>query len=228
MMISSKVAMEERMELAKNLKILRFSCTKCGKCCKDSNTFINLNYRDILRFHKKVKMDLKELMEVIGFYTFKDANVEDFMIQMVYTPIETEQGLAYIGLLKDKDSRCVFLDDDDTCKIHPYRPSICRSFPFTFLMSENEKKITGTIGYTNKGIEYCPGIKKSAPIVKKKKMGELLVQNLADIAADAKMAERWNNMVRTKQIPAKAAKYIAAILLMDEKIKESKSSKRKS
>jgi Fe-S-cluster containining protein len=219
--------MEERIELAKNLKVLRFSCTKCGKCCSDSKTFVNLTYQDILRFHKGLKMNLKELMEVVGFYTFKDANVEEFMAQMVYTPLETEQGLAYIGLIKDEDSRCVFLDDDDTCKIHPYRPSICRSFPFTFLMSEDGKKISGTIGYTNKGIEYCPGITKKSPIIKKKKMGELLVQNLAEIAADGKMVEGWNAMVRTKQIPAKAGKYLAAIFLMDEKIKESKSSGKK-
>ncbi len=219
--------MDERIELANNLKVLRFSCTKCGKCCSNSKTFVNLTYQDILRFHKGLKMSLQELMEVVGFYTFKDANMEEFIAQMVYTPIETEQGLAYIGLIKDKDSRCIFLDEDNTCKIHPHRPSICRSFPFTYLMSEDNKKISGTIGYTKKGIEYCPGIKKSAPIIKKKKMGELLVQNLAEIAADGKMIEGWNNMVRTNQIPAKAGKYVAAILLMDEKIKESQSSKKK-
>ena len=219
--------MEERIELAKNLKILRFSCTKCGKCCSDSKTFVNLTYQDILRFHKGLKMSLQELMEVVGFYTFKDANVEDFVAQMVYAPIETEQGLAYIGLIRDKDSRCVFLDEDNKCKIHPHRPSICRSFPFTYLMSADNKKISGTIGYTKKGTEYCPGIKKSAPIIKKKKMGQLLVQSLAEIAADGKMIEGWNNMVRTKQIPPKAGKYIAAILLMDEKIKESQSTNKK-
>ena len=137
--------MDERIELANNLKVLRFSCTKCGKCCSNSKTFVNLTYQDILRFHKGLKMSLQELMEVVGFYTFKDANVEDFVAQMVYASIETEQGLAYIGLIKDKDSRCIFLDEDNTCKIHPHRPSICRSFPFTYLMSEDNKKISGTI-----------------------------------------------------------------------------------
>lgn len=219
--------MEERIELAKNLKVLRFSCTKCGKCCSDSKTFVNLTYQDIIRFHKGLKMDLKELMQVVGFYTFKDVNLEEFMAQMVYTPIETEKGLAYIGLIKDKDSRCVFLNEDNKCKVHPYRPSICRSFPLTYLMSEDNKKISGTIGYTQKGIEYCPGIKKSSPIIKKKKMGQLLVQNLAEIAADGKMAEGWNNMVRTGQISPKAGKYVAAILLMDEKIRESERSQKK-
>ncbi len=65
------------------------------------------------------------------------------------------------------------------------------------------------------------GSKKSAPIIKKKKTGQLLVQSLAEIAADSKMIEGWNNMVRTGQIPPKAGKYVAAILLMDEKIRES-------
>ena len=89
-------------------------------------------------------------------------------------------------------------------------------------MSEDNNKISGTIGYTRKGIEYCPGIKKGAPIIKKKKMGEKLVTSLAEIAADAKMVESWNKMVENKQIPAKAAKYIAAILLMEKKLKEEK------
>jgi Fe-S-cluster containining protein len=220
------MGMEERIQLAENLNVLRFSCTKCGKCCRDSKTFINITYQDILRLHKGLKLSLQELMKVIGFYTFKDVNMEEFMNQMIYSPIETEQGMAFIGLLRDKDSRCVFLDEDNKCKIHPHRPSICRSFPFTYLMSEDGKKISATIGYTRKGIEYCPGIKKSAPIIKKKKMGQLLIQSLAEITADTKMVEGWNNMVRKKQIPPKAGKYIAAILLMDEKIKESNPSRK--
>lgn len=217
--------MEERLQLANNLKVLRFSCTKCGKCCSDSKTFLNITYQDVLRLHKGLKLSLKELMEVIGFYTFSDVNIKEFMSQMVYTPIETEKKLAYIGLLKKENSRCVFLDQENQCSIYAHRPSICRSFPFTFLMSEDEKKITNTIGYTRKGIEYCPGIKKTASIIKKKKIGEQLVSALAEIAADAKMAESWNKLVESKQISPKAGKYIASILLMDEKLREKKNSK---
>ena len=121
--------MEERIELAKNLKVLRFSCTKCGRCCKDAKTFVNVTYQDILRLHKGLKMPLEEIMEVVAFYTFKDVNVEEFMNQMVYTPLETEQGLAYIGLLKKEESRCVFLGEDDKCTIYEHRPRICRTFP---------------------------------------------------------------------------------------------------
>ncbi|MBN2157576.1 MAG: YkgJ family cysteine cluster protein [Candidatus Lokiarchaeota archaeon] len=215
--------MEQRIELANNLNVLRFTCTKCGKCCKDPNTFINVTYHDILRLRKGLKLSLEEILEVIGFYTFSKVNIEKFMSQMVYAPIQTEQGLAFIGLLKKQDSRCTFLGEDDTCTIYEHRPAICRTFPFTFLMSEDGKKITNKIGYTKKGIDYCPGIKKTAPIVKKKKIGIKLTTSLAEIASDAKMVESWNKMVENKQIQPKAAKYIASILLMEDKLKEEKS-----
>jgi len=216
--------MEERIKLANNLKVLRFSCMKCGRCCKDEKTFVNITFQDILRLHTGLKYSLEDIMEVIGFYTFTDVNVKEFMNHMVYSPLHTEKGLAYIGLLKKKNYRCTFLDQEDNCTIYPHRPTICRTFPFTYLLSDNGKSITKTIGYTRKGIEYCPGIKKTASIIKKKKISELLVKSLAEIVADAKMIETWNRMVKKKQITPKAGKYIASILLMERKLKEEYSS----
>ncbi len=216
--------MEERKELALDLKIMRFKCIKCGKCCSDSKTFVNLTFLDILQIKKGLNIPGNELLQVIGFYTFKDQNVEEFMDQMIYSPIITENGPAYIGILKNENSECVFLDNEKKCKIHDFRPKICKAFPFTFDLKDIEGRESSELDliYTSKGIDYCPGISKKSPIIKKRKILSLISESLAEINSDHKMIESWNKMVETNQIKPKAAKYINAIVQMQKEVKNNK------
>ena len=39
------------------VKSLRFACIRCGKCCSDKNTIVNLTYFDILRITETYKYD---------------------------------------------------------------------------------------------------------------------------------------------------------------------------
>jgi Fe-S-cluster containining protein len=212
---------EDRKEFSQNSNIFRFKCTKCGKCCSDPKTFINLTYLDILNLIKGLKLKKLEIMRYIGFYTFEGENPEAYMDKMVFSPIATEKGQAYIGLIRDNKSRCIFLDETNTCKIYEYRPKICRSFPFTYLLVDsNGIKSKLELIYTAKGIEYCPGISKKAPLVKKKKILTNITKFLAEISADHKLIISWNEMVENKRIQPLAAKYIQGIIHMDQTIKK--------
>lgn len=230
--------LEERLELSESSKVLRFKCTLCGRCCKDPQTFVNLTYLDILRIKKGLNLSEKELLGYIGFYTFNKENIKVYIEHMVYSPVMTERGLAFIGVLRDEQSRCIFLDSDNLCTIYSFRPRICTSFPFTLKQKEKKEDLenkTGVsksvnrsvidIGYTTKGIEYCPGISKKAPIVKKPKISSIISESLAEIESDYRMIESWNKLVEEDKIKPGAAIYIHSIIKTDEKVKETKSQK---
>jgi Fe-S-cluster containining protein len=55
-------------------------------------------------------------------------------------------------LMKMVDGKCIFLDEDKTCKIYESRPLICRCFPFWI-----EKK--GNL-FEFKASSDCPGLGK--------------------------------------------------------------------
>jgi Fe-S-cluster containining protein len=100
--------MEERKELLKNRQIMRFKCILCGKCCSDLKTLINVTFRDILRIKKFLNIQIQDILKYIGFYTFKDEKIEEYLEKMLYAPIITENGQAFIALLKKGDGSCIF------------------------------------------------------------------------------------------------------------------------
>jgi Fe-S-cluster containining protein len=86
-------------------KNLVFKCDGCGKCCK---------------FHWKINLKVNEIkkLEKLGF------KKQDFVNINFNGPV-----------LKFKNKKCFFLDDDNLCRIHKkfgyeYKPFICKKFPF--------------------------------------------------------------------------------------------------
>jgi Fe-S-cluster containining protein len=81
-----------------------FVCERCGECCK--KLYILLASNDIER--------IKKLGHALDSFS------------------ESEQLGEYKGkrVLKKVDSKCIFLSDDNLCKIYDSRPEICRKYPF--------------------------------------------------------------------------------------------------
>ena len=205
---------------AKDSPILRFKCISCGKCCSDPQTFVNLTFRDILNLKKGLKISANELLQYIGFYTYKVEEERDLMEKMVYSPVITEKGKAYIGILRQEGSKCVFLNDENRCSIYQFRPKICRSFPFSYkLIDGNKETAKLEVIYTKKGLEYCPGITGKSPIIKRKKILSLITQNLAEISADHNLIQSWNKLAESKKINPKASNYILGIVEMENQLK---------
>lgn len=213
--------MEERKELLKNRQIMRFKCILCGRCCSDPKTLINVTFRDILRIKKFLNIQIQDILKYIGFYTFKDEKIEKYLEKMLYTPVITENGQAFIALLKKENGDCIFLDHNKKCSIYEHRPKICQCFPFTFDLKEKSGiNAELDITYTFKGIEFCPGISKKAPIIKKKKYLELITETLLEMEADTQIINNWNNLVQDKKIQFSAAKYIVNLAKFEDIIKD--------
>ena len=203
-----------------NPKELKFVCTRCGNCCTDKNTLVNVTYLDVSRIIKGLKIDLKESLEIFGFYVYNKALNNTILKKMVISPIETEKGLAFIGLVKNNKGECCFFEKKNKkCLIYSLRPMLCNSFPFSFIQSNNEDIITkeqiGLI-YTEKAKKYCPGISNDSPLIDVDYWFKVANRTLRELKDNHIFNEDWNNIVKNKRISPSAKNFIKRIMKMNE------------
>ena len=95
-------------------------CEGCSDCCRDRAAGITLDKWDVSRLKEGLGMDFDTLLS--GNY------IDITMVDGVLLPV--------LGKKADADE-CVFLGDDGRCRIHNYRPGICRMFPLARLYHED-------------------------------------------------------------------------------------------
>jgi len=86
---------------------LRFECTSCGHCCRWGEGYVWVTERDIHTMADYIEMDVLE-----------------FARRYV-----RRVGTCY-SLIELPDYRCVFLDEDERCRVYPVRPTQCHTYPF--------------------------------------------------------------------------------------------------
>jgi Fe-S-cluster containining protein len=194
----------------------KFSCVRCGNCCKDKNTIVNLTYSDILRIKNGLKLSLDELLDILGFYIFPSSIDKRIKKRLVIPPLKTQKGLSFVGLMKSKDGKCIFYDDKNKkCLIYSIRPNFCRTFPFTFIIDENDpEKIRILI--TEKGKDYCLGLKEDAPKIIKKNWLRLGKRVLKDLKINADFIRNWNISVELDKINPSVKNFLLKIIKMED------------
>ena len=202
-------------------KELRFKCLRCGNCCIDKNTLVNVTYSDILRIKNGLKLNLEEILEILGFYIFDKTPTDEEIKKMVVPPIETERGLAFTGLKKKTSGKCYFYDDKEKkCFIYKIRQMFCRTFPFTFRIffnKENPNKAKIKMQHTEKSIEYCPGISEDSPLINEDewiKVGKITIE---EMSANNILIGKWNEASRIGKIKPTAKNFVLTILNLEKK-----------
>jgi len=202
-----------------DIKNLRFECTKCGNCCTDKNTIVNLTYLDILRIKAGLKLDVNEVLDILGFYVFDKNLTNKDKKRMIISPISTEKGLAFIGLLKSSLGSCYFYDSTNKkCLIYDLRPSFCQTFPFSFKYMENKKNETNNkidIFYTEKGKQYCPGISNKASLINYNYWINLGKRTLEELEKNFKIIKDWNESVNKEKITPTVKKFLLTIFKLN-------------
>lgn len=190
----------------------RFECIRCGNCCTDEKTIVNTTYFDILRIKDGLNLTLDELLYILGFYKFKDDITQKEQEKMVISAIKTEKGLAFVGLYKKKNGDCYFYDSNSKkCTIYSVRPMFCRTFPFSFRKDKtHEQKVN--IGYSNKGLEYCPGIGNKSPSININDWLALGKRTLSNIEKNEKIIESYNSSVNHGKIKPTTKNFIQFLL----------------
>ncbi|MFX1338125.1 MAG: YkgJ family cysteine cluster protein [Promethearchaeota archaeon] len=202
-------------------KELRFVCTRCGNCCIDKNTLVNLTYSDILRIKNGLKLTVEEILEILGFYIFDKKPTEEETKKMVVPPLETERGLAFIGLKKDSSGKCYFYNDKrKKCLIYKIRPMFCRTFPFTFRIffnKENPNQAKIKMQYTEKGMKYCPGIGDDNPLIDEDEWIKVGKTTIEEMSANNVLIEKWNEVAKKGKIKPTAKNFVLTILKLEQK-----------
>ncbi len=102
----------------------KFVCRRCGACCRLPDGIVRVSDVEVGRIASFLGMD-------------EAAFIEE----------ETELAPDRRGLIlrSRPDGACVWLDDDNLCRINPVKPLQCRTFPHNWTNADSEA--------------YCPGLK---------------------------------------------------------------------
>ena len=197
-------------------KEFRFKCLRCGTCCTDKNTLVNLTYSDILRIRDGLNLTLEEVIDILGFYVYDKELTDEDRKRMVISPMITEKGLAFVGLRKDKMGSCYFYDNNHKrCKIYDLRPNFCRTFPFEFRIfidKIDKTKAKIRMDYTKKGNEYCPGIREDMSIINYDEWIKIGVKTLEGLNNNSIIIEKWNKAAKSGGITPNVKNFLLNIL----------------
>jgi Fe-S-cluster containining protein len=177
----------------------RFKCIKCGNCCNYHGLLVNLTPRDVKVLAKYLHAEAKRLgenvsdvagiLKVVGFYQVEEQDDEAtarMQERLVFLPLQTHRGMAYLALLKQPDGACIFLKDNK-CRIYPARPRICQTFPFSYARQDRRLAVSIAAFAT----EACPGLGQG-PFVEKVKLEEMGKKILGEIDDCVAFTRRWN------------------------------------
>lgn len=94
-----------------------FRCRRCGACCR-----------------------------VPGYVALAPGEAEAiaaFLGLDVYAFTERYTALTFnrrdLSLIEGEEGRCIFLQDDNTCRIQPVKPEQCKGFPFLWRSKQLER-----------------------------------------------------------------------------------------
>ncbi|OJV63816.1 MAG: hypothetical protein BGO41_00505 [Clostridiales bacterium 38-18] len=97
-------------------------CEGCSACCQGVGDYITLTPFDVFEIKRATALSWEALLE--KHLTLK---LSDGMVQ----PFLSMEGVA---------ERCAFLNENQRCSIHAYRPNICRLFPLGRVYEDDDFK----------------------------------------------------------------------------------------
>jgi Fe-S-cluster containining protein len=155
------------------------------------------------------------MLEILSFYIYDESTNYVNLSRMVISPIQTENGLAFVGLRKQKSGDCIFYNKKrHQCSVYTIRPNFCRTFPFYFYYSNKEdtsEQSNITIDFTKKGLEYCQGISDDSLLIDNKYWLDLGKKVLDDLVQNEKFTIEWNQNMGKFKIKSTAKSYLLAV-----------------
>ena len=154
----------------------RIECQRCSGCC--SGTMVPLTDSDVKRLVKATGKPASDIVRRCDSGQTDYERDRDGWISLSY-------GKRILGI-RQRNKRCIFLDENDHCEAYLSRPMTCRTFPY-----QVEHYDDGTLeGITlNRAVKCkCP----TGPAVSKKRLQQDGKKEDAEDEAYYKKLRRWN------------------------------------
>lgn len=107
-------------------------CDGCSACCHGVGDLFSLSPYDIYMICSNEKVTFDELL--------------NDKIELI---IDEKISLPHLKMYGDKE-RCSFLDEDNRCSIHSFRPGVCRLFPLGRVYEDDDLKYFLQLGACTK------------------------------------------------------------------------------
>src|SRR6056297_2853406 len=136
------VAVAKSQDLIQIEQDFKFRCVHCGECCKSYEHGIFLGVEDLIHW---VKEEREYLLGCISFdkftQKFRVISKQEFFSNAIKNP-KTKREIISLNPRLEAQSKtkenektfqeyCVFFDEGkQRCSIYPFRPLICRLYPF--------------------------------------------------------------------------------------------------
>ena len=111
------------------------NCRDCSECCRDRAEAITLDPYDIRLLKEGLNYSFEGLLEQ-GFITLTVVDGVILPALAVRTFSGNSEAMDSIPPQKDM-TVCMFLGEDGRCRIHSFRPGICRMFPLARIWHED-------------------------------------------------------------------------------------------
>lgn len=165
-----------------------FRCLLKGHCCK--KYWIPVTHLDLLRLHIYAGIEIKP--STINLY--ESSLYEDLSYPRV---IFKNEGY-FLALNSKDDGSCIFLSKEGKCSVHPYKPLVCRFYPFVYVEKENDVDIE----INENAVGECPGLiidKRPIPDSIKRDLIRLAQARILELRMWGRVAEEWNSSEYSKK-----------------------------
>jgi Fe-S-cluster containining protein len=161
----------EHQELARRIREIGFSCTRCGDCCTGTGTDANL---------------VMVMPEEIDRISRGSGDCPDDFAEPYPESIGMHSGgsITFERCLRRSSSGCTFLSGN-SCRVYPCRPWICRTYPF--MLDDDELRVFA-----------CNGLGKE---ITTDEAGELARQLLKRKEEERKEEERVRQVLASVPVP---------------------------
>ncbi|MHA1264194.1 MAG: YkgJ family cysteine cluster protein [Candidatus Helarchaeota archaeon] len=139
--------------ISNRVKESTFSCIRCGNCCKFSEIILSNREIQAISTHLNLKIQdfINQFLVKKKIHKIRNIFADKFEIK----------GEVYV-LKKDETKNCPFFEEiahSASCKIYPFRPIVCRLFPFSWKTFKDEySHISVAIDFSQNGWDECQGI----------------------------------------------------------------------
>lgn len=99
------------MRRPRDLDLSKFECQQCGVCCRVPG-FVALEHGEA-----------EKIAEFLGL------DIYEFTARYTVLTYSRDQ----LNLTEQEDGSCIFLQEDNTCRINSVKPVQCRGFPYSWI-----------------------------------------------------------------------------------------------